>query len=60
MNETICKNCEEPFYYSTTEYSVDCPHCFSSVAVTPNLPIIEELPDPTSEPGTKDVIENAT
>lgn len=60
MNETICQYCEEPFYYSTTEYSVDCPHCFSSVAVTPNLPLQEDPPDPPSEDGLEEVMENAT
>lgn len=60
MNETICQNCEETFYYSTTEHSVDCPHCFSSVAVTPNLPLLDTPPDPPSEGVLEEVMENAT
>ena len=60
MNETICQNCEETFYYSTTEHRVDCPHCFSSVAVTPNLPFVEAPPEPPFEEAMKEVTENAT
>lgn len=48
MNEVICNSCNEPFFYSTTEHSVDCPHCFSSVTVVPDLPLKDEPPEPPS------------
>ncbi len=60
MNEMTCNNCGEAFYYSTTEHHIDCPHCFSSVPVAPNMPLMVEPPDPTPEEEIEEVTENAT